>query len=211
MKEEATKTGDEVLMNEYKLKRNLIKSYLPHEEQNYYKEKFYDEKITTKKAWSLVYNMLGQVNNKSPSKIKFEDKIISNPKGLANAFKKKFKTKVKKLREKTDNIPMIDPKERLKSWLGDKNLPIFELKNIELSKLRTIMKKLKQSRSQGVDFIDSSSIKLAFPLIEDSILHLVNLSISSKKFSHLWKIQLVLPLHKKMMLWMVPTTGQLLT
>ena len=48
-----------------------------------------------------------------------------------------------------------------------------------------------------MDFIDSSSIKLAFPLIEEAVLHLVNQSISSKKFSQLWMIQLVLPLHKK--------------
>ena len=84
-----------------------------------------------------------------------------------------------------------------KKWLGDKVLPKFEIKKINLSKLRQIMKKLKPSRSHGMDFIDSSSIKLAFPLIEEAVLHLVNQSISSKKFSQLWKIQLVLPLHKK--------------
>ena len=54
LKEEATKTGDEILMNEYKLKRNLIKKNLPKEEHRYYKEKLYDETITTKKAWSIV-------------------------------------------------------------------------------------------------------------------------------------------------------------
>ena len=59
------------------------------------------------------------------------------------------------------------------------------------------MKKLKPSRSHGMDFIDSYSLKLAFPLIEDSILHLVNLSITSKTYSKNWKFQLVLPLHKK--------------
>ena len=140
--------------------------------------------------------MLGQVSSKSPSKIQFENEIISNPKGLAEAFNKIFQTKVRKLREKTDDIrPKIDPKVRLESWLGDKLLPNFILKKIDLSKLRKIMKKLKPSRSHGVDFIDSSSIKLALPLIEESILHLVNLSISSRKFSDLWKTQLVLPLH----------------
>ena len=60
-----------------------------------------------------------------------------------------------------------------------------------------LLKKLKPSRSHGTDFIDSSSIKLAFPLIEESVLHLVNLSISSKRFAIPWKTQLVLPLHKK--------------
>ena len=85
----------------------------------------------------------------------------------------------------------------IQSLLRDKPLPRFELKPIDLSKLRKIMKKLKPSRSHGTDFFDSSSIKLAFHLIEESVLHLVSLSISSKKFAELWKMQLVLPLHKK--------------
>ena len=59
------------------------------------------------------------------------------------------------------------------------------------------MKILKSSRSHGFDLIDSYSIKLAYPLIEDAILHLVNLSISSSTYSSNWKFQLVLPLHKK--------------
>ena len=196
LKEEATKTGDEVLMEEYKLKRNLIKDSLPHEEENYYNNKLTGD-LTTKKAWSIVYNMLGQVKSKSPSKIEFENKTITNPRALANAFNKIFKNKVRKLRTNTNHAPKIDPKVRLNSWLGDRPLPMFELQKINLIKLRQIMKKLKPSRSHGMDFIDSSSIKLALPLIEDAILHLVNLSISSKKFSQLWKIQLVLPLHKK--------------
>ena len=60
-----------------------------------------------------------------------------------------------------------------------------------------MMKRIKPSRSHGSDFIDSYSIKLAFPLIEDAVLHLVNLSVSCNQFSNLWKTQLVLPLFKK--------------
>ena len=198
LKEEATKTGDKVLFEEYKKKRNLIKGNLAKEKLKHYTQGLYDEKITTKKAWKLVNSMLGKVDNKSPTKIQFENKIISNPKGLANAFNKIFQTKVKKLRDITNNDTIkVDPKVRLESWLGEKVIPKFELKEIDLIKLRKIMKKVKPSRSHGVDFIDSNSLKLAFPIIEDSILHLINLSISSNKFSDIWKTQLVLPLHKK--------------
>ena len=45
--------------------------------------------------------------------------------------------------------------------------------------------------------IDSYSIKLAGPLIEDTLLHLINLSISQFKFAPNWKPQLIFPLHKK--------------
>ena len=56
---------------------------------------------------------------------------------------------------------------------------------------------MKSSRSHCYDFIDSFSITLAYRLLEDAILRLVNLSVSQSKFANDWKYQLVLPLHKK--------------
>ena len=76
--------------------------------------------------------------------------------------------------------------------------PEFKLLKITIWNFRKIVKSLNTSRSHGRDFIDSSSFKLAFPIIEDAVLHLPNLSISSSTFSKDWKIQLVLPLHKKL-------------
>ena len=52
-------------------------------------------------------------------------------------------------------------------------------------------------RSAGVDTIDSYSLKIAAPLLEDALEHLINLSIKSSKFSSLWKPQLIFPQHKK--------------
>ena len=56
---------------------------------------------------------------------------------------------------------------------------------------------MKGGRSHGIDFIDSYSLKISYPLIEEAILHLVNLSIKKKTFAKAWKVQLVMPLHKK--------------
>ena len=118
---------------------------------------------------------------------------------LAAAFNKIFKDKVKLLRDKAKNNPKLDPCERVESWLEQRmdSTPEFQLQPIGIQKLRKVMKRLKKSRSHGRDFIDGCSLKLAFPLIEDSILHLVNLSIKSSTFADKWKIQLILPLHKK--------------
>ena len=199
LKDMATQNQDEVLFNEFRIKRNEIKERLSSDEENYHKNKFHEPNIDVRKSWKLVYNALGFINNKSPSKLKFNDKIVTNPEELAAAFGKIFKDKVKKLREKVENNPKIDPCERLEAWLGRRaeSLPEFQLQTIGIQKLREIMKKVKKSRSHGRDFIDGSSLKLAFPLIEDSILHLVNLSIKSGSFAEKWKIQLILPLHKK--------------
>ena len=199
LKEEATQYGDEDLWKEYKKLRNQVKRQLTKDKTNYYKNKFYDNKMTVKQAWKLAYDLLGKSENKSPNKICRGNKIISDPKALATAFNEIFRDKVKKLRAKTSTQPKIDPVLRLDTWLSKRSdpAPEFRLKPISLQKLRKLMKKIKPSRSHGFDFIDSFSLKLAFPLVEDSILHLVNLSITTMTYSKKWKTQLVLPLHKK--------------
>ena len=58
-------------------------------------------------------------------------------------------------------------------------------------------KHIKGKKGHGMDFIDSYSLKLAFPHIENVLLHLVNQSILQGKFAESWKVQLVFPLHKK--------------
>ena len=50
---------------------------------------------------------------------------------------------------------------------------------------------MKGKRVHGRDEIDSYSLKISAPLIEDSLLHLVNLSIENQNFAAPWKPQLV--------------------
>ena len=56
---------------------------------------------------------------------------------------------------------------------------------------------MKGSRVHGVDWIDGYSLKVSAPILEDSLLHLVNLSIRMSRFSACWKPQLIQPFHKK--------------
>ena len=82
-------------------------------------------------------------------------------------------------------------------WLRKRENPItpFNLQPIAKSDLQKILKKLKGNRSSGVDQIDSFSLKLAAPYLEDVLLHLVNLSLA--KYPEGWKTQLIHPFHKK--------------
>ena len=124
---------------------------------------------------------------------------MTNPKRLANIFNNFFRRKVQLLREKTNQPPQIPPSERLRKWLDKRASPPppFELKMIDKTMFRKIMKKMKPKRVHGVDWIDSHSLKIASSLIEDALIHLINLSIKDAKFSKRWKPQLIFPLHKK--------------
>ena len=80
---------------------------------------------------------------------------------------------------KVGNEAKIEPKDRLKVWLEQRTSEIeeFKLNPITKENFRKIMKKLKGNRRSGINFIDGYSIKLADPIIEDVLIHLVNLSI----------------------------------
>ena len=45
--------------------------------------------------------------------------------------------------------------------------------------------------------VDSYSLKLAAPILEDVLLHVINLSITSSSYPSPWKTQLIHPFHKK--------------
>ena len=198
LKKIATENKDETLFSEFRSKRNEVKKRLSLDEAKHHKSRLNDPSLDAKKAWKYVYNALGVIKNNSPSKLEYNGNILTTPKMLATAFSNIFKNKVNNLREKVQDDPKIDPCERVEAWLGQRSEPVgsFQLQPIGIQKLRKLMKKVKRSRSHGRDFIDSYSLKLAFPLIEESILHLVNLSIESGSAER-WKIQLILPLHKK--------------
>ena len=105
---------------------------------------------------------------------------------------------MEKLKIEASGDTIIPAKDRLKQWLDHHpDIPEFNLRPINKPELRKILKKLKGNRSSGIDFIDGFSIKLAAPIIEDILLHLVNLTIIKSKFPQFWKSSKINPHFKK--------------
>jgi hypothetical protein len=87
----------------------------------------------------------------------------------------------------------------LRNWLNKRSdpPPQFRIKKIGLTTLRKAVKKLKGKRVHGRDEIDSYSLKMVATLMEESLLHLVNLSIETQNFAKPLKRQLILHFHEK--------------
>ena len=102
---------------------------------------------------------------------------------------------MKKLR---DNLPRRngDPLKLAKKFMKNKKCK-FELKTVGPDVIRTIILKMKNSSSCGLDNINSYILKLAVDELVPVITHLVNLSIMHRKFPTRWKISKIIPLHKK--------------
>ena len=124
---------------------------------------------------------------------------MTAPRDIANSLNQIFIEKVRKLRSETNTGSNTAAKESLEAWLDNKNPEItpLQIKPIDSYKLRKILKKLKGNRSCGIDFIDGYLIKLAAPLIEHVLLHLVNISIDKSRYPQLWKVSKINPHFKK--------------
>ena len=158
-----------------------------------------------KVAWKVANLAFNKESNHGPTSIrvtnaKYQTETVTNPLKLANLFNTFFTDKTKKFREKVlEKEVTIPPEERLQTWLDSIQAtpPGFKIKEINNLQLREIWKKFKSKKVHGVDWIDAYSLKLAGPLIEDAILHLINQSIRSGTFAESWKPQLILPTWKK--------------
>ena len=191
------------LKKEFNRKNKEVKRRMKEDKKNYFEEKF--KECDSKNVWRTANELLGSVKNLSPTNILHKEegdcnpKMVNNPERIASIFNDFFVQKVKNLRQKSRKEPLTHPVERLRKFLAqrDEPPPPFILKKIGFPALRKAIKRMKGKRSCGVDLIDSYSLKLAAPLIEDALLHLINLSIEKGIFAKNWKPQLIMPTFKK--------------
>ena len=203
LKAEAIEENSSEKFEAYKTLRNRISGgRLEKDKTEYYKSKFYQENPSVSQTWNNVNDYLNTSKrsfSNTPNIIKHNNEVHTNPRNIANALNDAFLKKLSDLKKKVNPNVDIDPNIRLQNYLNKRNeeIPEFELKKIDLRKLRKLLKKRKGNRSCGIDYIDGYSIKLAAPLIEDVLLHLVNLSIESSLYPSLWKVNEVSPQFKK--------------
>ena len=202
LKKEAVEEDCNEKFEAYKRLRNRISAKLETDEVEYFKNKFYQEDPSVSALWQNANDYLNTSKrsfSNTPNIITHDGKTFTNPRDIANTINDVFLKKVKDLRAQVSDNAETDPSVRLRQFLNKRNqdIPVFALRKISLTMLRKILKKRKGNRSCGIDYIDGFSIKLAAPLIEDVLLHLVNLSIEKSQYPQLWKVNKVSPQFKK--------------
>ena len=103
--------------------------------------------------------------------------------------------KVDKIRK---NLPPAsdDPLRTLKHVMKDNNRK-FELAVVYPDTIKRIIQDLKNSKSCGMDDIDTYTIKLMGDDIVPAVTHIVNLSLKQAIFPSLYKMAKIIPLLKK--------------
>ena len=76
------------------------------------------------------------------------------------------------------------------------NMPKFELPNISVDFVSKEIDKMNVKKATGLDDVSCKMIKIAKPVIVRSLTKIMNMSIRSGVFPHLWKDAKIIPLHK---------------
>ena len=134
-------------------------------------------------------------NSGPPTKLFHNGKLIGSPADIAGTMNSFFLEKVADLRQ---NIPESnsDPLARLKEVMEDRQCT-FSCSPVTQEEVMKVIKSLKNSKSTGIDHIDTFVIKLVAPDIVGPLTHIVNMSIAKSTFPTPWKHAKVVPLLKK--------------
>ena len=180
----------------YKQLRNDLTKVL-HKEKLCWEQaklKSCEEDQDSGKLWKNVLGWLNWSSASSPTKLLINGDMLTSPQGMADAQNEYYINKVREIRR---NMPRQkkDPLETVRKIMANKN-PTFSLSAISPDEVDKIIKNLKNSKSCGVDNLDTYILKLTRQHIVPSICHILNLSIQSRKFPTKWKVAKVVPLYK---------------
>ena len=190
----AAETGKADDWKHFRKLRNQINSKLKKEKTQWQANRM-EMCSNTSDTWKTVKNWLGWKSGGPPTQLVVDGELKSKPKDLSKCMNEFFINKVRNLRA---DIPACrkDPFERLQSLMANRNC-VFSFKAVHPDEVKKVIDNLKNSKTCGVDNIDSFVIKLAGTDLTPAITHIANLSLSQSYFPSTWKTAKVIPLFKK--------------
>ena len=193
--ETASKTRDLDDWRKYKSLRNQATSKMRQERMTWEKMKLDSSKNNPNSLWQNCKMWLSWNKSGPPSQLFYQGRLINSPAGLAGSMNSFFINKVRNLRQ---GIPTtgLDPLQVLRETFKDRQCT-FKFMAAHPDEVLKIVKGLKNTKSCGIDNIDTATIKLLAEDILAPLTHTINLSIGMSTFPTMWKQAKVIPLLKK--------------
>ena len=191
----AARTKNQDDWREYKNLRNSATARMRAEKKFWEKQKLDKAQHSSSTLWQNVKSWLNWGNSGPPSKLFNNGIIVNKPARVATIMNEFFINKVIQLRGRI-HVADSDPVEKLREVLQDRHCT-FSLKPVSPEEVSEIVAGLKNTKSTGMDFIDTWVVKLIQSEILPAITHIGNISISHAEFPLPWKVSKVVPLLKK--------------
>ena len=179
----------------FKEVRNRVTSKLRADKEAWERKSLSECGNNSAKLWKNILGWLNWSNSGAPTKLFANGKLESSPKMLANIMNNYYVDKIQKIQ---NSLPTSnqDPLQKLKARMENSQV-IFSVLPVHPDLIDEILSNLKNSKSCGIDSIDTYVLKLIKPCIIPAVTHIVNLSIQSATFPEKWKFSKIVPLYKK--------------
>jgi hypothetical protein len=182
--------------NSYKNLRNEVTALSRKNKFDWQQKKLQscEESADTGKLWKNILGWLNWSSTSSPTKLLSNGNLETSPLQMAEIQNKYYIDKVHTIRNDLQGHNK-DPLDLLKNKL-EGNQATFCTQAVSPDKVEKIISQLKNSKSSGLDNLDTYILKLTKSAIVPSVCHIVNLSITMNRFPTKWKIAKVVPLYK---------------
>jgi hypothetical protein len=179
-------------LNFYKRYKNRLTNLLNCAEKTYYHQKIIENQNQLKNSWKIMKDIMGQIPiSKMQTEFSINDSIITDKTTIANEFNKYF---INIGPELISKLPQHTPNPT--SFMNMTQMyPTIFLAPTTTAEIESIILKLKSS-SPGHDGITLNILKHIFPIISNSLTHLINLSLQTGKVPDEIKIAKVTPIYK---------------
>ena len=191
----ASNTNNDEEWRKYKRLRNRITNILREEKSQWQKNKLEQLGNNSSSIWKNVKHWLGWTTGGPPTQLISEGNMFSKPKDLARIMNNFFVNKVKVLRQNLPN-DAGDPLALTRRLMSERQCS-FKFTSVHPDEVNKIIENLKNSKSSGIDNIDTYIIKLARKELVPVITHIINLSLTQSHFPEIWKTAKTIPLHKR--------------
>ena len=192
LKRKAIITKLETDWDNYKKARNETNNLLRQTKKEYYSNKIATEKQDPKAAWKTINTLLGKQNQRTKvNELNLNGIKLTSPDEISEGFNTFFSNIGPNLAEEIST-----PGCHSKDFLDKTNSEFAAFQSVTVSHVCLLLRELSGSKATGLDKISSKIIKIAAPLISDSLTYIFNQAITLCTFPHEWKIARVIPLFK---------------
>jgi hypothetical protein len=193
--EHFSENKNDLNFEKFKTLRNKVTKKLRNDKLQWQKQKLNSCNNDPGKLWKNILGWLNWCSSGSPSKLYHAGQIVTSPAKLANIMNNFFVDKITAIQHGLPP-PTDDPLSTLQNLMRDRTTT-FSMASVHPDTVRKIILGLKNSKSSGIDNIDTYIIKLMVDDILPAVTHIVNLSIQHATFPSKYKIAKVIPLLKK--------------
>ena len=176
----------------FKTARNKVNIELRSAKKDYYSSKIAGQKINPKKAWKSINNLLGRQNKPTVvNELNVGEQNLTSPEDIAEGFNEYFSNIGPDLASKIDYS-----NSNFETYVKIAQSEFAAFQPVTVSHVSHLLHGLSNNKATGIDKISSKIIKLAAPVISDSLTLIFNQAITLSSFPDEWKVARVMPLYK---------------